>query len=494
MPSPRRPRLKSLERDPAYALLRELKAGLVTREYKARVGAFAVGIGRKEVNGKRTGTLALRHYVTRKQRLEGLGRLRVPSEIEFVSRRDAREHRLPTDVIEAPQDVFEQDPESRLRPVPGGCSFGISGSTGTLGGWVWDLTDDTIVALTNNHVLEDTVGVDTMQPGSADGGSLPADKIGDVKRTIARSTAVTNLVDCAISDVDDPDNADTTVIDIGDAVYASVPAALDMLVEKSGQTTGHTFGEIIDADYSTTVTGGFEFDDCIRVDRVDPSADWSAGGDSGSLVFRQEDESGFPPVVGLHMSGSGTAGTANKIQNVFDALDLTTICAGFFQAFLDALFETEEEEREVTPAGDQRAGAAGDRGPAAAGHAATAPPGRRDALSQRHLARPSGAPAADAARRDDHRLRRRQPGAADRAADQGRRPASVDDRHAAPARRGRHDHDRRPRPSAVVERHPRARAARRPGRREGRRQPDAQPQGSPRPLQPRGRQDAGADP
>lgn len=345
----RRGRPKRLERDPAYALLRELKATRVTREHKARVGAHAVGIGRKEVNGRRTGTLALRYYVSTKQALGRLSAAPIPREVTFVSRKDQREHRLPTDVIQAPQDVFEQDPQTRLRPAPGGCSYGIPGSTGTLGGWVWDLTDDTIVALTNNHVLEDTVGADIIQPGSADGGSLPDDKIGDVKRTIPRSTTTTNLVDCAIGDVDDSDDVDASVIDIGDAVYAATTAELDMLVEKSGRTLGHTFGEVIDVDYAPTVTGGFEFDDCVRIDRVAPTDDWSTGGDSGSLVFRQEDLDGFPPVIGLHMSGSGTAGTANKIQNVFDALDLTTICAGFFQAFIEALFES-EEEAEISPA------------------------------------------------------------------------------------------------------------------------------------------------
>ena len=92
-------------------------------------------------------------------------------DVIFLSRKEGKELRLPTDVIETPRPAPEQDPETRIRPVPGGVSFGINGSTGTLGGWVWDTTDDTIVALTNNHVLLNTIGADTLQQGTADGGS-----------------------------------------------------------------------------------------------------------------------------------------------------------------------------------------------------------------------------------------------------------------------------------------------------------------------------------
>jgi hypothetical protein len=135
------------------------------------------------------------------------------------------------------------------------------------------------------------------------------------------------------------------VLEIGPAVYATEVAILDMLVEKYGQTTRHTFGEVQDVDWSGSVSG-LPFEDCLFVDIVPPSADWSAGGDSGSLVFAQapiEPDSEIKPVVGLHFAGGGTAGVLCKIQNVFDQLNLTTLCAGAFAAFLDALFEAETE-------------------------------------------------------------------------------------------------------------------------------------------------------
>jgi hypothetical protein len=347
-------RLRNLTGHPDYARLREFKAVHVTPDWLGRFGAHSVGIGRKQVNKKRTGTLALRIYVERKQRLTRLSAEPVPAMVDFLSRQDGKAQRLPTDVIEAPRPAPEQDPETRIRPVPGGVSFGINGSTGTLGGWVWDLTDDTIVALTNNHVLLNTIGADTLQQGTADGGSLPADKIGDVKRSIARVSPGTNLVDCAISDVDDADNVDSRVLEVGPGVYAMATPILDMLVEKFGQTTLHTFGQITDADLETTSTEGFSFDDQLWMEPVDPSADWSAGGDSGSIVFGQEPASGdIKPAVGLHWGGSGVNGVACKIQNVFSALNLATICAGLFAAFLDSLFEA-ETEGEVEPETERR--------------------------------------------------------------------------------------------------------------------------------------------
>jgi hypothetical protein len=135
------------------------------------------------------------------------------------------------------------------------------------------------------------------------------------------------------------------VLEIGPAVYAIDVATMDMRVEKYGQTTRHTFGEVSDTDWSGFVSGR-PFEDCLRVDVVAPSNDWSAGGDSGSLCFAQtpiQTGSAIKPVVGLHFAGASTHGIECKIQNVFARLNLTTLCAGAFASFLDALFEAESE-------------------------------------------------------------------------------------------------------------------------------------------------------
>ncbi len=346
MAEKKKKRRRSLKNDKTYHILRECKGVALSLENLDGFGAHSMGIGRKIVKGKATNRLAIRFYVAKKRPRGKLSsEEEVPKTIRFFSRKARRQMNLPTDIIETPPAQFEVDPETRIRPVPGGVSGGTVGATGTIGGWVWDTTDDTIVMLSNDHVFGHTAGVDILQPGTADGGSLPADKIGDVKRGIARSSTVPNIVDCAIGDPDNSAIYDLRVLEIGPAVYAIDVATEDMLVEKYGQTTRHTYGEVQDTDWEGYVSGR-PFDDCLYVDIVPPSTDWSAGGDSGSLVLSQTPISAgsdIRPVVGLHFAGGGTHGIECKIQNVFNRLNLTTLCAGAFSAFLDALFEAETE-------------------------------------------------------------------------------------------------------------------------------------------------------
>lgn len=342
---------RNLLKDKRYSLLRELK-GTATDEMARfhSMGAHSLGIGRKMENGKPSNTLALRVYVSKKipeSRLSASNT--IPKKIRHFSRLDNKETSLETDVIEVPPPQLEAiDPKDKFRPAPGGVSVGIPSVTaGTLGGWVWDKTDDTIVMLTNDHIIGDAAGVGIVQPGVADGGSLPVDRIGTTKRRIVRSFSQPNDVDCAIGDVDNTANHDLRVEEIGPAVYAIDSAEIDMRVEKYGRTTKHTFGEVQDIDYSTAF-GGRSYEDCIYVDIVSPSVDWSKGGDSGSLVFSQEaidSDSTIKPAVGLHFAGGigATYGIECKIQNVFQKLDLTTLCSGAFAAFIESLFDAEEE-------------------------------------------------------------------------------------------------------------------------------------------------------
>lgn len=340
-----------------FALLREYKASIDVRQVLARYGAHAMGIGCKIRNGEETDTIALRFYVAKKR---GPGELTagegIPGTISFRPGHSDKRRRLTTDVIETPMARFEEvDPETNVRPVPGGVSGGIVGHTGTIGGWVWDTTDDTIVMLSNHHVFYHTAGVDIIQRGSADGGATPADKIGDVKRGIVRTPVGTNTVDCAIGDPDDSDIYDLSVLEIGAAVYGIEVPVEHMLVEKYGQTTRHTFGEITDPDHDGWINGiggPYWFEDCLYVDAHTPSTDWSDKGDSGALVFSQTpiEDTEIKPVVGLHFAGSGTHGIVCKIQNVFAQLQLTTLCDGAFSALLDSLVGIEVEAEAETEA------------------------------------------------------------------------------------------------------------------------------------------------
>lgn len=336
-----------IEKHRRYPLIRECKGLEIGLDSLQAIGAHSVGIGRKRVEGRSTDTPCLRYYVAKKKPLSKISsEERIPKRIVFVSRKSAKTSHIPTDVIELPPAEFEEvDPERSVRPVPGGCSAGANGHAGTIGAWVWDLTDDTVVMLSNEHVFEQISGKDILQPATTDGGVLPNDRIGSVKRGVPRSVNEVNRVDCSIGDVDEIALCDPQVLEIGPALFATDTPEVDMPVEKYGQTTRHTFGEITDSDWSGFVSGR-PFEDCLLIDPAAPSSDWSAGGDSGSLVFSRtpiDEESGIKPGVGLHFAGAGNFGIACKIQNVLAALDLATLSTGAFTAFFDSLSEVESD-------------------------------------------------------------------------------------------------------------------------------------------------------
>lgn len=338
---------KNIHTSRGYRATRELKGVSFDIDSIRPFGAHAIGIGRKRVEGEETDKISLRFYIAKKRPLKDLSaNEKVPKTFRFFSRKAQRNMVVTTDVIEAPVAQLEAvNPESQVRPAPGGVSCGASGQSGTLGGWVWDATDDTVVMLSNEHVLGSVPGLEILQPSVSDGGSSPADRIGTVKRSVLRSETEVNTVDCAIGDPDASTLFDAQTLEVGAAVYEIAVPALDLLVEKFGQSSRHTFGRITDADWSGEV-GTRRFADCVRIAPVAPSADWSMGGDSGSLVFAQStiaEDSDIKPAVGLHFAGSGTHGFACKIQNVFAQLSLDTLSAGAFTGFLDGLFEVETE-------------------------------------------------------------------------------------------------------------------------------------------------------
>ena len=324
-----------------------------------RYGAHAVGIGRKVTAGKTTKRIALRVYAGRKIPESQLpAERRVPAQFRWSPPGSRKEVTILTDVIESlPGRVQMPDPESRIRPVPGGVSGSAMGN-GTLGGWVWDTLDDSIVILSNAHVFGYAAGEPILQPANTDGGELATDRIGEVKRSVDVDPVEgpspwpleqCNLVDAAIGSVISSDLIDLTVLEIGPAVYAIATATDGMAVEKSGQTTGHVEGVVDDVDYASAFDtplspGNWQtvaYCDLIRFVPSQPGTAVSMSGDSGALLFTRDPDSVINPAVGLHFAGAdnGSYGVACKIQNVFTELDVDVLCAGGFAAFLDALAE-----------------------------------------------------------------------------------------------------------------------------------------------------------
>ena len=279
------------------------------------------GFGQRIAQNAATGEPAVVVYVAKK----------IPQAFLPPSRHMPRRHYVGHDCIEV--DVIETGPiyaqafTARERPAPCGISIGHPNITaGTLGCLARDNTDKSLCILSNNHVIADqnnaNVGDRIIQPGTADGGSPPADDIAALKRFIPINFAGSNTVDCAIAQVlrnnlvvdQMKDNlmpipsprhpavgllfagsCNRTIMNPIDKVQgalnitltggagATVAAGVDMNVEKVGRTTEYTTSTITEIDLTVSVTydgGAATFTDQIA------TAWMSSGGDSGSIVCR----------------------------------------------------------------------------------------------------------------------------------------------------------------------------------------------------------------
>jgi hypothetical protein len=205
--------------------------------------------------------------------------------------------------------------QRRVRPLRPGLSIGHPDVTaGTLGGFVRRPGTDGLLVLSNNHVLADSdaaaVGDPALQPGIADGGTA-ADRIGTLSAFVRLSADPGNLVDAAVA-VLDPGVGASPAAYPGGALLGAV-AAIDVvdpdeLVEKVGRTSGHTRGRItavevdgVGVQYDGTV---HTFDDQVEIEGL--TGAFSAGGDSGSVVWRSRDRA----PLGLLFAGSTEGGSA----------------------------------------------------------------------------------------------------------------------------------------------------------------------------------------
>jgi hypothetical protein len=324
---------------------------------------IGVATGFRMRGGEFTDEVVVQIFVERKVEEERLNSWeRVPSNVLGYERAE-----VATDVVETTIPEAQQD-TTRYRPVPGGCSIGAEArvNAGTLGGWACDSGDEAIVLLSNNHVISnlDTLPVLTriVQPGQVDGGILPDDVIGDLKRHVPVNTVAnpptgpvpTSVVDAAIGRIDPDIDIDHDVIDVGPAIYEVRAPALNMNVQKRGRTTRLTAnGRItsVGMTFNTNYRGATRISsiqNAFRITSTDGNA-FSASGDSGSLIFDQAAGTleGTLPVVGLLYAGgtfaNGTPFTdANDINAVFGALGLETVCSCVARALIRAVFGDEE--------------------------------------------------------------------------------------------------------------------------------------------------------
>lgn len=226
---------------------------------------------------------------------------------------------------------------AKKRPAPGGYSIGNAanaGESGTLGCLATYGGSKTGV-LSNWHVLADVKagsGTTIIQPGAdaADGGSAPGDTIGALAYSVEPSwdSSARGDTDAALASVTDASDVSKALAKTTSETYpvgaGTTRPAVDMLVQKSGRTTGYTKGKVkavgvqVNVGYTNGKTGYFK--DTFTVEPS--SGDWERGGDSGSLVTTQSDTQ----PVGLHFAGngSGTLGWECEIDKVLTALGAKT--------------------------------------------------------------------------------------------------------------------------------------------------------------------------
>lgn len=209
--------------------------------------------------------------------------------------------------------------------------------SGTLGALVQDASGVEYI-LGNNHVLarvnQGTAGDPVSQPGLIDQNCAQINFVANLTRFIpiqfgkGRSLP-DNEVDAAIAAVlPDMVRTDGAIIDIGTVSAAIAPAVEGQNVQKSGRTTGRTFGTVsavgvaVNVGYSTSC-GGRATQTARFVNQFLVSdGTFSAGGDSGSVIF----EAGpTPRAVGLLFAGSSTHTIANPMDSVLSALGVSMV-------------------------------------------------------------------------------------------------------------------------------------------------------------------------
>jgi hypothetical protein len=309
-----------------------------------------VGKGLKQVRGQDVGKVSTVVLVKEKIPAKLLSRNEIiPKKIDGEI----------TDVIEV-GDIQLLGRTDLVRPAKPGMSIGhYKISAGTFGAVVKDIATGQPLILSNNHVLANItdgtderskIGDPILQPGRYDGGTdkdviahlerfvplhkdfgLPTCQIasgfawclntflGIIKPqyrvSLLRKTGQTNAVDAALAKPIDPYLVSNEVFELG-TVKGIKSAEPGMVIKKSGRTTGVTQSKIKVMDATLKISlGGSEIG--VFEDQV-VAGPMSEPGDSGSLILTEDNYA-----VGLLFAGSNKATIMNRIETVFNQLNVT---------------------------------------------------------------------------------------------------------------------------------------------------------------------------
>ncbi|MED3526405.1 hypothetical protein [Bacillus thuringiensis] len=308
----------------------------VENELLKFTNVVGVGIGVKYENGQATGTPSIVALVDQKLPEDQIadGEI-VPKDIKGVK----------TDVIAVGYLIAGENQtingdvqtlKKRVRPAKGGYSVGHKNITaGTIGTCVYDMLPggsanppvhgtgipSRYYILSNNHVLANSnsasIGDPILQPGPADGGTDPADRIARLSRFVPITFAPqvplerhNNIVDAAIAEGEFHD-LDREVYWTGNirGWRRKANVTVGTNVTKTGRTTSKSFGTI--RAINATVDVNYDGGKVARFKNQILTTPMSAGGDSGSLITTVDNVA-----VGLLYAGSAAATIACHIEDV----------------------------------------------------------------------------------------------------------------------------------------------------------------------------------
>ena len=313
---------------------------------------FGCGVSQRVVGGQRTDEWCVVVYVARKLPESVLDHdQRVPREL--TTRRGTSK----TDVVEATPPSFVHD-GTKYRPLLGGSQISSNGNLGTLGGILFDRTDNEVVLLTCNHCLT--------PPGQR--GYIPTDLT--VRQPSGDSTVVANIkrivpwlppplgvpanlsarVDAGIAALTAGTTFDLQVIDLGQHPYVILPPFSPLQVRKHGEASGTTNGtveaafatvRISDSDSRSVLVGGgmspAEEGTAFSI-RAPANSTFAQKGDSGSLIIDADGSASRGLLFTSDLQLGGLSWACN-LADVFSDLELQTPCHAGLMAVISRATE-----------------------------------------------------------------------------------------------------------------------------------------------------------
>ncbi|MCP4204576.1 MAG: hypothetical protein GY769_21925 [bacterium] len=242
--------------------------------------------------------------------------------------------------LAAPAQSSKKHRRRQKRPIELGTSGGgfenftvippdVACCGGTLGallekeGRYFILSNNHVIARFNQAALGEAIG----QPGLFDTNCKAPDRnlignLSDFKRLKLNGT---NKVDAAIAETSvDNVSADGAILGLGVPGNKVVNPKVGDAVTKSGRSTGVTRSEVsamnVTGDVRFPVECGSDSERDVRFKKVFlvDGGDFSAGGDSGSVIY--EDAANCPRAMGLLFAGSATFTAANPMSQIMKAV------------------------------------------------------------------------------------------------------------------------------------------------------------------------------